>query len=45
MFPPSSRTFDHYSKQADEEAGTYFPTTVNAAVSPRGVRGSRRFHI
>lgn len=39
MFPPSSRTFDHYSKQAVGEPPTYFPTTGNAAVSPRGGQG------
>lgn len=39
MFPPSSRTFDHYSKQAVGEPRSYFPATVNAAVSPRGGQG------
>lgn len=45
MFPRSSRTFDHYSKQAGGEPATYFPTTGNAAVPPRGGQGFTRSHI
>lgn len=39
MFPRSSPTSDHYSKQAGGRPPTYFPTTGNAAVPPGGGQG------